>query len=132
MLRMLMRILLCIVWIKLIIFVISLHQAKKKLLRKAISILILMTCRLRFAFGSHIVNLVNKFLMLSQVPLHVLFRFLFEEVQVFLCNILPNSTYFFHNIERRDVWVLFDNFGSCLKDIIDLGHLQLSQKAYME
>ncbi len=91
-------------------------QSEQVLFRKAICVVLRVTRCLDFS--SHVVNLINKLLMLREVSLHVLFRLLLEKIKFLFWNILPNSANFLHNIESRNIGVLFDYFWSSLKDIL--------------
>jgi hypothetical protein len=66
---------------------------------------------------SQFIYFIDKSLVLTLVSLHINLRFFFKVVQVFLVNVLPNATHFLHYIERCDLGVVLDNFGSCLNVI---------------
>ena len=106
----------------LLLIQVQIIKAYQQMLREAVVIIILVTWRL--TLGSHVVNFVDEFLMLVEVPLHVLFGFLLEVIQLFLGDILPNPAHLFHNIEIGDIGVLFDDLGSRLK-ILKVFELQL-------
>jgi hypothetical protein len=94
-------------------------KSKKQLFREAVLIVLVRFSRVS-NFGPHVIDLVDKPLMFLKVALHVLLGFLFEVVQFFFSDILPDPPHLLHDIQGRNVRVLLHYFWSRLK-IFKLG-----------
>lgn len=66
------------------------------------------------ALSSEFINLLDESLMFSFKSFQILVRLLFEILELFFCNILPNSSNFLHDVQRRYVRMIPHNLGSRL------------------